>query len=89
MPIISSVAAVVHESPNKYSSEKELLFPAHGICSSLFINKKRTLEHTKVLFVRMVGLEPTRGHPRKILSLVRLPFRHIRMAYVATQQNKL
>lgn len=26
----------------------------------------------------MVGLEPTRGHPRKILSLVRLPFRHIR-----------
>ncbi len=23
-----------------------------------------------------VGLEPTRGHPRKILSLVRLPFRH-------------
>lgn len=29
--------------------------------------------------MRMVGLEPTRGHPRKILSLVRLPFRHIRM----------
>ncbi len=29
--------------------------------------------------VRMVGLEPTRGHPRKILSLVRLPFRHIRI----------
>lgn len=28
--------------------------------------------------MRMVGLEPTRGHPRKILSLVRLPFRHIR-----------
>ena len=29
--------------------------------------------------MRMVGLEPTRGHPRKILSLVRLPFRHIRI----------
>ena len=29
--------------------------------------------------MRMVGLEPTRGHPRKILSLVRLPFRHIRL----------
>ena len=28
----------------------------------------------------MVGLEPTRGHPRKILSLVRLPFRHIRLS---------
>ena len=28
--------------------------------------------------LRMVGLEPTRGRPRKILSLVRLPFRHIR-----------
>ena len=28
--------------------------------------------------MRMVGLEPTRGRPRKILSLVRLPFRHIR-----------
>ena len=28
--------------------------------------------------LRMVGLEPTRGCPRKILSLVRLPFRHIR-----------
>lgn len=31
-----------------------------------------------LLVLRMVGLEPTRGHPRKILSLVRLPFRHIR-----------
>ena len=89
MPIISSVAAVVHESPNKYSSEKELLFPAHGICSSLFINKKRTLEHTKVLFVRMVGLEPTRGHPRKILSLVRLPFRHIRMCEMFASQQSI
>ena len=29
--------------------------------------------------MRMVGLEPTRGRPRKILSLVRLPFRHIRV----------
>lgn len=31
-----------------------------------------------LIFMRMVGLEPTRGRPRKILSLVRLPFRHIR-----------
>ena len=30
--------------------------------------------------LRMVGLEPTRGRPRKILSLVRLPFRHIRLS---------
>ena len=29
--------------------------------------------------LRIVGLEPTRGHPREILSLVRLPFRHIRV----------
>ena len=26
--------------------------------------------------MQVVGLEPTRGCPRKILSLVRLPFRH-------------
>ena len=32
--------------------------------------------------MRIVGLEPTRSHLRKILSLVRLPFRHIRI-YVA------
>ena len=31
--------------------------------------------------MRMVGLEPTRGRPRKILSLVRLPFRHIRIQF--------
>ena len=31
----------------------------------------------------MVGLEPTRSHPRKILSLVRLPFRHIRKVFIA------
>jgi hypothetical protein len=34
----------------------------------------------KISSMRMVGLEPTRGCPRKILSLVRLPFRHIRSA---------
>ena len=28
--------------------------------------------------VRAVGLEPTRGCPRQILSLLRLPFRHAR-----------
>ena len=30
--------------------------------------------------MRMVGLEPTRGRPRQILSLMRLPFRHIRQS---------
>ena len=41
--------------------------------------------------MRMVGLEPTRGHPRKILSLVRLPFRHIRLyrRYLRQQHDKL
>ena len=34
----------------------------------------------KISLMRMVGLEPTRGCPRKILSLVRLPFRHIRLS---------
>ena len=29
--------------------------------------------------MRMAGLEPARSHLRKILSLVRLPFRHIRI----------
>lgn len=29
--------------------------------------------------LRMAGLEPARYHYRKILSLVRLPFRHIRI----------
>ena len=38
------------------------------------------------LRLRIVGLEPTRSHPRKILSLVRLPFRHIRI--FVTQGNK-
>ena len=34
--------------------------------------------------MQVVGLEPTRGCPRKILSLVRLPFRHIRIRVVHT-----
>ena len=33
----------------------------------------------RVLQLRMMGLEPIRSHLRKILSLVRLPFRHIRL----------
>ena len=79
MPIISSADAAAHALPNKYFKS-----------NSKVMQKKRTLAHYQSsFFVRMVGLEPTRGHPRKILSLVRLPFRHIRMAYVATQQNKL
>ncbi len=28
--------------------------------------------------LRMAGLEPARSRPRQILSLMRLPFRHIR-----------
>jgi hypothetical protein len=28
--------------------------------------------------VRTAGLEPARGHPQQILSLLRLPFRHVR-----------
>ncbi len=42
------------------------------------IRKLHVLKFPDSLLLRMVGLEPTRGHPRKILSLVRLPFRHIR-----------
>ena len=42
-----------------------------------FLDKRKNPWITKG-FMRMVGLEPTRGRPRKILSLVRLPFRHIR-----------
>ena len=34
-----------------------------------------------IFLMQMVGLEPTRGRPYKILSLVRLPFRHIRMSF--------
>ena len=37
--------------------------------------------------MRMVGLEPTRGRPRKILSLVRLPFRHIRVSETPSVSN--
>ena len=71
-------------------ARKETLF-LHSGSNSYFINKhkKRTLVHTKVLFVRMVGLEPTRGHPRKILSLVRLPFRHIRMCEMFASQQSI
>ena len=40
--------------------------------------------------VRVVGHEPTRGCPRQILSLLRLPFRHTRQGgpfYAATWQG--
>ena len=40
-----------------------------------------------VFYMQEMGLEPTRSHPRKILSLVRLPFRHIRI--LVTQSNKI
>lgn len=47
---------------------------------------KRILYNTVIqnpFLMRMVGLEPTRSHLRKILSLVRLPFRHIRKVFIA------
>ena len=124
MRIISSADAAVHALPNKYSNDKELLFPAHGISSSLLFSnysgplcknnglsclhvrnivfctvvlnsyfihklKKNLGSLPKFFFVRMVGLEPTRGHPRKILSLVRLPFRHIRMCEMFASQQSI
>lgn len=42
-----------------------------------------------LLVLRMVGLEPTRGRPRKILSLVRLPFRHIRRCEMVLSQHSV
>lgn len=39
--------------------------------------------------MRIVGLEPTRSHLRKILSLVRLPFRHIRMCEMFASQQSI
>lgn len=40
---------------------------------------KKSLETQGFFKLRMMGLEPIRSHLRKILSLVRLPFRHIRL----------
>ena len=40
---------------------------------------KKTLKTQGFFKLRMMGLEPIRSHLRKILSLVRLPFRHIRL----------
>ena len=40
---------------------------------------KKNLETQGFFKLRMMGLEPIRSHLRKILSLVRLPFRHIRL----------
>ena len=37
----------------------------------------------------MAGLEPARSHLRKILSLVRLPFRHIRSKFVSSPNRDL
>lgn len=37
----------------------------------------------------MAGLEPARSHLRKILSLVRLPFRHIRSRFVSASNRDL
>ena len=39
--------------------------------------------------MRMAGLEPARSHLRKILSLVRLPFRHIRSQFVSSLNRDL
>ena len=40
--------------------------------------KKSTsfIRHALFIFMQEMGLEPTRGRPRQILSLMRLPFRH-------------
>lgn len=79
MPIISSADAAAHALPNKYFKSNDKV-----------MQKKRTLAHYQSsFFVRMVGLEPTRGHPRKILSLVRLPFRHIRMCEMFASQQSI
>ena len=41
------------------------------------MNKKiRLLEIERSYFMPVAGLEPARGCPRQILSLLRLPFRH-------------
>lgn len=40
---------------------------------------KKSFETQGFFKLRMMGLEPIRSHLRKILSLVRLPFRHIRL----------
>ena len=49
-------------------------FPPQYIHPNL---QKNSLEFSKEFTsMQVVGLEPTRGCPRKILSLVRLPFRH-------------
>lgn len=45
------------------------------ITYKLKANKKKD---PKVFLVRVVGLEPTRSCPLRILSPVRLPFRHTR-----------
>ena len=53
---------------------------------------KRILYNTVIqnpFLMRMVGLEPTRSHLRKILSLVRLPFRHIRSKFVSSPNRDL
>ena len=45
---------------------------------------KKSLETQGFFKLRMMGLEPIRSHLRKILSLVRLPFRHIRLCLGAS-----
>ena len=37
-----------------------------------------------LFFMQEMGLEPTRGRPRQILSLMRLPFRHSCESYYLT-----
>ena len=41
--------------------------------------KSELLRSSLFAIMRMAGLEPARSHPRQILSLMRLPVRHIRM----------
>ena len=52
------------------------------ICSPVpFTQKNRVSFFQDSRFImRVEGLEPSRSHPRQILSLMRLPFRHTRLA---------
>ncbi len=53
------------------------------------VMKERHSDLRMSFSVRMEGLEPSRGRPRQILSLMRLPFRHIRVVHSNGYDNTL
>ena len=58
----------------------QVLFSIEKLPKDSSVNKiKRPYSFIRIRSMRMEGLEPSRGHPRQILSLMRLPFRHIRV----------